>query len=129
MSRTVSSCKGQLVDPGATRRGADDIPQHLGRHAVSPHAPNLVDGAEHRPRVMAAAAVHASTAFFTHVGIGTVRTCPALPTKSAITQCSSRCRIDSEAKANSSARRKPQPINTSGAVAPFFETKRTRKGL
>jgi hypothetical protein len=42
------------------------------------------------PCVMFAAAIHASTWLFTHVGMGNVRTCPPLPTRSAITQCSSR---------------------------------------
>ena len=36
----------QLVDAGVGRRRADDIPQHLGRHAISPHPPGLVDGTE-----------------------------------------------------------------------------------
>ena len=39
--------RGQLLDPGASRRGADDIPEHLGS-AVSPNAPGLVDCSEHR---------------------------------------------------------------------------------
>src|SRR5262245_13312251 len=43
------------------------------------------------PSVIAAAAAKASTAAFTHDGIGTVRTWPALPTRSAMTQRSSRC--------------------------------------
>src|SRR5439155_7989416 len=38
---------GQLVDAGATRGRADNIPEHLGRHAVSPDTPGLVDRAEH----------------------------------------------------------------------------------
>ena len=33
------------------------------------------------------------------------------PTRSAITQCSSRCWIDPRLRANSSARRRPHPIN------------------
>jgi hypothetical protein len=37
------------------------------------------------PSVMAAAPFHASTASFTHAGIGMVRMCPALPRKSATT--------------------------------------------
>src|SRR5258705_10346734 len=58
----------------------------------SPHTrPALLIARNTVPCVMAAAAVHASTVLFTHVGIGTVRTCPPLPTRSAITQWSSRC--------------------------------------
>ncbi len=78
----------------------------------SPHTrPALLMARKTGPCVITAAAVHASTAVFTHVGIGTVRTCPPLPTKSAITQCSSRCWIESRRRANNSARRSPQPIN------------------
>ena len=40
--------RGQLVDPGASRGGADNVPQHLGRPAVSPDTPVLVDCPEHR---------------------------------------------------------------------------------
>src|SRR5215831_10408446 len=42
-----------------------------------------------RPFVTGADDAHASTADFTQSGTGTVRMCAALPTKSAITQCSS----------------------------------------
>jgi len=42
----IVRCK--LLDAGASRRRAHDIPEHLGRHAVSPHPPGLVDGAEDR---------------------------------------------------------------------------------
>jgi hypothetical protein len=53
--------------------------------------PALLIARNTAPCVMAAATVHASTCLFTHVGMGTVRTCPPLPTRSTITQCSSRC--------------------------------------
>ena len=101
----------QALDAGASRRRPDDVSQHLWRHAVSPDMASLVDRAEHRASVIAAAAVQASTAAFTHAGIGTVRMWPALPTRSAMTQCSSRCWIVSTRSARSSARRKPRPIN------------------
>src|SRR5438067_13519663 len=59
-ARASQVVRGQLVNPGPSRRGADHIPEHLRRHAVSPNTPSLVDGAEHgtvgdgcrrRPRV------------------------------------------------------------------------------
>jgi hypothetical protein len=37
----------QLVDAGASRSGAHDIPEHLRRHAVAPDSASLVDRAEH----------------------------------------------------------------------------------
>jgi hypothetical protein len=40
---------------------------------------------------MPAAVNQLSTASLTQVGTETVRICPPLPTRSAITQCSSRC--------------------------------------
>jgi hypothetical protein len=43
------------------------------------------------PSVTTAAALHASMCLFTHAGMGTVRTCPPFPTRSAMTLCSSRC--------------------------------------
>jgi hypothetical protein len=43
-----------------------------------------------RPVVMCADSVQESTVLFTQRGIGTVRIWPPLPTRSAITQCSSR---------------------------------------
>jgi hypothetical protein len=84
---------------------------HLGRHAISPHATGFVDRSEHPTLRNLTCRCPCVYAVFTHVGIRTVRTCTPLPTRSAITQCSSRCRIDSRLRANSSPRRSPQPIN------------------
>ena len=89
-------------------------PERVARFQAGSDDARLTESSQHRadPRsVISAAAVHASTAVFTHVGIGTVRMCPPLPTRSAITQWSSRCWIESRRKANSSARRSPQPTN------------------
>src|SRR5687767_9103148 len=36
----------QLVDVGAARGCSDDIPEHLGRHSIAPHASGFVDRAE-----------------------------------------------------------------------------------
>jgi hypothetical protein len=70
----------KLIDAGARRRRTDDIPQYLGRHAISPtRRPVLLMARKTGPWLISAAAVHASIAVFTHVGIGTVRTCPPMP--------------------------------------------------
>jgi hypothetical protein len=61
--------------------------------------------------------------WYTHVGIGTVRTCPPVPIRSAITQCSSPCWIDSRLRANSSARRSNSPLGRAELLA------ETRAGL
>src|SRR5207253_1210455 len=63
------------------------------------------------PSVIPAVALQTSTAALTHCGTGTVRMCPALPFRSAITQCSSRTCIESIAKDRSSPRRRPHPIS------------------
>lgn len=62
------------------------------------------------PLLMPAAVVHSSTAHFTQFGTGTVRMCFPLPTKSAITQCSSRIWKSSVSGPTSSARRNPHPM-------------------
>jgi transposase InsO family protein len=41
-ARASQVVRRQLVDASASRRRADDVPQHLRRHAVSPHAPGQV---------------------------------------------------------------------------------------
>ena len=56
---------------------------------------------------MPVAAVQASIATFTHVGIGIVRTRPCLPTRSTMHQRSSRCWTCSSVSAATSDRRKP----------------------
>jgi hypothetical protein len=61
--------------------------------------------------VMPLASFHSSIAAFTHVGIGTVRMCPAFPGKSAITQRSSRNSMLSTQRAKTSPRRSPQTMS------------------
>ncbi len=74
----------QLVDAGARGRRAYHVPKHFRRHAVAPHTSRFVDGTRKTgPCVTSAAAVQASTAAFTQLGIGTVRTWPPLPARSA----------------------------------------------
>jgi hypothetical protein len=62
-----------------------------------------------RPVVTDAAVSHLSTALFTQIGMGTVRTWLPLPTRSTITQWPCRICMSSCGRADSSARRKPQP--------------------
>ena len=88
--------------------------------------PALLIARKTDPLAMAAASVHLSTEAFTQVGIGTVRTWPALPTRSAITQAS-RCWIDSTHRANGSARRSPHPINM--ATIAWSRSSRSVDGL
>lgn len=64
------------------------------------------------PPLMPAAVVHTSTARFAQRGTGTVRMCFPLPTRSAITQRSSRTWKSSVPSPSSSARRSPQPMSS-----------------
>ena len=77
--------RGQLVDAGACSRGADHIPRTFGDMPSPETRPALLIARNTGPCVTPAAAVHKSTRLFTQVGMGTVRTCPPLPTRSAIT--------------------------------------------
>ena len=82
------------VAPGRLNRNVPEEELDLVKFAVIPLPqtwPNLVMARNTVPSVMLAAAVHASIASLTHAGMGTVRTCPPMPTRSAMTQCSSRC--------------------------------------
>ena len=79
----------------------------------SPHTrPALLMAWNTGPCARLGALVQASTAAFTpsRYRHGAHVAAP-LPTRSAITHCSSRCWIDSSVNASNSARRKPQPIN------------------
>lgn len=67
---------GELLYVDPRRRLADDLPA-------------LLIDRKSAPSVTPLAFFHASTAALTHVGMGTVRMCPALPARSAMTQCSS----------------------------------------
>ena len=58
----------------------------------SPHAfPILCTRRNSLPDVRLAASTHWSRISFTHIGIGIVRICPALPFRSTMAQCCSRC--------------------------------------
>jgi hypothetical protein len=59
-ARATKVVRGQLLDAGVRSRHADDVPEHVWRHPVTPDPAGLVDGAEHaalrdcggrRPRV------------------------------------------------------------------------------
>lgn len=62
----------------------------------------------------------------THLGIGTVRICRPFPTRSAKTQCPSRCCRSWTDKAASSARRRPQPRRTATNAESRFPRKQPR---
>ena len=77
-----------------------------------PHTrPVLLMDRNSAPSARPAAFFHSSIAAFTHAGIGPVRICPALPSRSAITQCSSRNWMELTRNASSSPRRNPHPIS------------------
>src|SRR5262249_5732045 len=106
----------EFFNSGARCGCSDDFPQHLGRHASSPDPSGLVDPVllidrKSAPSVVRPASFHSSIATFTHDGIGTVRMCPALPRRSAITQCSSRDWMQSTRRASNSPRRNPHPTS------------------
>jgi len=74
----------------------------------SPHVrPILVTLRKILPRPIPAALSHSSKCSLTQSGIGTVRTCPALPSKSTIAQCSSRCCRSSILRPTASCRLSP----------------------
>ena len=64
----------EFLDTGTCRRRPDDIPEPFGDIPSPQIRPALLMARNTGPSVMAAAAVHASTADLTHRGIGTVRT-------------------------------------------------------
>ena len=94
-ARAAEIVRRVLLDVGV---GSRATPTSQSTFAVMPSAqtrPALLIARKTRPCVRPAPRVQASTAVFTHAGIGTVRMWPPFPTKSAMTQCSSRCRRDS----------------------------------
>ena len=80
----------EFVNARLARSIFHDFPQNLRRHAVSPDWTSFVDRSEHAAFFNLSCLSPCINGLFTQSGIGTVRMCPPLPTKSAITQCSSR---------------------------------------
>ena len=68
------------------------------------------------PPLMPAATVHSSTARFAQTRTGTVRMCFPLPTRSAMTECSSRTWKSSVLRPTNSARRSPHPMSRAGVA-------------
>jgi hypothetical protein len=86
------------------------IPQMtLGLKPVPQTLPALLIERRRVPAVIPEAAVQASIPAFTQSGTGMVRMWPPLPTRSAMTQCSSLCCMSSTRNAVNSAQRSPQP--------------------
>jgi len=98
----IEFAAGEMAQPGA--RAAKVIPLLQTR-------PGLLIDRKRAPSVMPPASFHVSMAPFTQAGIGKVRTCPALPSRPAITQCSSRSWMDLICRAGNSPRRSPHPIS------------------
>src|SRR5580704_12132997 len=87
----------------------------------SPHVlPILVTLRKILPRPIPAALSHSSNCSFTQSGIGTVRTCPALPSKSTIAQCSSRCLGRQSAGKRLHAVSAQTPVATQEVLGPAF---------
>src|SRR5258706_4397887 len=78
-------------DPGSCRILPDDVLHHLLGMPVPQAPPALLTRRNTLPLVMFAASVHRSSTALAQSGMGTVRVWPALPCKSMIAQCSSRC--------------------------------------
>ena len=81
----------QLVDPGFLGELADNVPNNLFSHALTPSFPGPIHTAKNFARSDPAAFDHSSRTFLTQSGMGTVRVCPAFPTISTMAQCCSRC--------------------------------------
>ena len=97
-----------------------NVPDRLFRHAVSPCPPHSSDpakdsasGNSSRPQPLVQLPFHT-------VGIGTVRTCPALPTKSTIAQCSSRCCRSSILRPTASCRLSPHASSNARSARSRF---------
>lgn len=95
----------EFFDTGTLCGGLDDLHSTLGVMPVPQTRPALLVDRKIPPSVIQPASFHSSIAAFTHDGIGTVRMCPALPRRSAITQCSSRDWMESTRRVSNSPRR------------------------
>lgn len=84
-------------------------PNDLGAKSGAQILPAFLIERRSVPVVIPAALVQASIPSFTQSGTGMVRMWPPLPTRSAMTRCSSLCCRSSMPKAVNSARRSPQP--------------------
>ena len=67
------------------------VPDHSLSDTSPQHFPARQTHRNSLPARRSAARIHRSTVVLTHSGIGTVRMCPPLPTRSTMAQCSSRC--------------------------------------
>jgi len=81
----------------------------LGLNPLPQIRPALLIERRSVPALIPAAVIQTSIPAFTQSGIGMVRMWPPLPTRSAMTQCSSLCCMSSTRSAVNSARRRPQP--------------------
>ena len=105
------SCGASFSIPARAAAARTTSHSTLGVMPVPQTRPVLLIDRKSAPSVMQPASFHSSIATFTHDGIGTVRMCPALPRRSAITQCSSRDWTESTRRASNSPRRNPHPTS------------------
>src|SRR5918994_1133052 len=80
----------QFGDASRGGRRPYDVPGNLRRHPLPQTRPTLLMARNTVPAVMPAAVVHASMASLTQAPWARAD-CPPLPTRSAITRCSSHC--------------------------------------
>lgn len=110
----TGACPSEIV--GRERRNGTvlclllyDTPNDLGAEAGAPNPASLVDRTKERAGCNPGGPIQASIPAFTQSGTGIVRMWPPLPTRSAMTQCSSLCCMSSTRNAVSSALRSPHP--------------------
>jgi hypothetical protein len=82
--------RSEILDTGTFRSHFDDMPDGFKCEALAQIFPGLLTRRKSAPVLILAASVYSSTARFVHGGTRTVWMCFPLPTRSAITQCSSR---------------------------------------
>ena len=78
--------RGDVLEFNTTGTIPNNVPNHIFRNPPTPSCSGRLTGLKTRPSVTFAAAIHLSTAVFTHTGMGTVRICPPFPIKSTIAQ-------------------------------------------
>jgi len=112
MTKTGTSPKvvrRKRLDLTSPRFLLHDTPNYLGAESVTPNPASFVDRTTERAGCNSGGRLQTSIPAFTQSGTGMVRMWPPLPTRSAMTQCSSLCCMSSTRNAVNSARRRPQP--------------------
>jgi len=107
-------CK--ILDVGTFGGSLHDVPDGFGCYSSSPDLIEPTDSAEDRPTVDAGRHGPLIDGAFRPDQTGTVRMCFPLPTRSAMTECSSRTWKSSVLRPTNSARRSPHPMSRAGVA-------------